>query len=117
MPYEMSFTGDFFQIADFMERLDGLVHIRGGVPDVRGRLLTVDGFTLTPAEDDTSANPELTASLSVTTFLTPADQGITAGATPSGPATATPTLASSPTSTGTTPTTSTETSTASVTTP
>jgi Tfp pilus assembly protein PilO len=123
MPYSMSFTGDFFQIADFMKRLDGLVHIRGGVPDVRGRLLTVDGFTLTPAEDDTSADPELTVDLSVTTFLTPSDQGITAGATPSGPAPATPTLTSSSTptdttsTTGSTTSTSTETTTSSTTSP
>jgi len=105
MPYEMSFTGDFFQIADFMQGLDELVRIRGGVPDVRGRLLTVDGFTLTPAEDDTAADPELTVDLGVTTFLTPADQGVTAGATPGGPTAATPTLTSSSASTDSTSTT------------
>jgi type II secretory pathway pseudopilin PulG len=107
MPYELSFSGGFFQIADFMERLDGMVHMRDGLVDVNGRLLTVDGFTLTPVTSELTSTPVLTAKLSVTTFLTPADQGVTAGATPVGPAPATPTLASStstvPTDTTTAP--------------
>lgn len=96
MPYDLSFTGGFFQIADFMKRLDAMVHMHGDLVDVRGRLLTVDGFTLTPADSGPVSAPQLTADLSVTTFLTPADQGITAGATPTGPST--PTLTSSTTS-------------------
>lgn len=121
MPYGMTFRGDFFQIADFMKRLDGLVHVQQGLANVRGRLLTVDGFTLSPADDSSGANPQLTADLSVTTFLSPPDQGITAGATPSGPGASTPTLTSSSTATATTdsssaPTTS-ETSTTPTTTP
>jgi Tfp pilus assembly protein PilO len=103
MPYDMTFTGDFFQIADFMQQLDGLVHIEAGVPEARGRLLTVNGFTLAPSDTGSPANPQLTAEVSVTTFLTPPDQGITAGATPTGPAAATPALTS--TSTTTAPTT------------
>lgn len=97
MPYDLTFSGNFFQIADFMQRLDGLVHVRNGEADVRGRLLTVNSFTLEPAGDLATSNPRLTAKLSVTTFLTPADQGTTAGATPTGPAAATPALTSSST--------------------
>jgi hypothetical protein len=102
MPYSLGFTGGFFQIADFMARLDGMVDIRDGLVDVSGRLLTVDGFTLTSSPEATGATPELSAELSVTSFLTPADQGITAGATPTGPAPATTTTTSSTTSTSTT---------------
>jgi Tfp pilus assembly protein PilO len=95
MPYDLKFTGDFFQIANFLESLDELVHMPHGEVDVTGRLLTVDGFALAPEQDTAgaslSATPTLTASLSVTTYLTPAAQGITAGATLSGPAPATPT--------------------------
>ena len=90
MPYNLKFTGDFFQIANFLESLDELVHMPHGEVDVTGRLLTVDGFALAPEESaggaSLSAIPTLTANLSVTTYLTPADQGITAGATLSGPA-------------------------------
>jgi Tfp pilus assembly protein PilO len=108
MPYNLKFTGDFFQIANFLESLDEMVHMPHGEVDVTGRLLTVDGFALAPEKSaagaSLSAIPTLTASLSVTTYLTPADQGITAGATLSGPAPATsapatPTPASSTTTT------------------
>jgi Tfp pilus assembly protein PilO len=94
MPYDVSFTGGFFEIADFMERLDGMVEMRDGLIDVNGRLLTVNGFTLTPMGSGPVETPDLTVDLNVTTFLTPADQGITAGATPTGPAPETPALTS-----------------------
>ncbi len=85
MPYSLKFTGDFFQIANFLESLDELVHMPHGEVDVTGRLLTVDGFALAPEQSaagaSLSATPTLSADLSVTTYLTPADQGITAGAT------------------------------------
>jgi len=112
MPYELTFTGQFFQIADFMKGLDAMVHTRHGTVSVIGRLLTVDAFTLAPIQASTNADtftlvPTLTADLSVTTYVTPPDQGITAGATPTGPAPATTTLASTPGSTATsTPTSS-----------
>jgi len=94
MAYDLSFTGDFFEIADFMKRVDAMVHMRDGLVDVQGRLLTVNGFTLAPSEDsDSVATPVLTASLNVTTYLTPADQGLTGGATPVGQSSAAPTLA------------------------
>jgi Tfp pilus assembly protein PilO len=98
MDYDLDFTGEFFQIADFMRGVDSMVHTRGGLVDVRGRLLTVNGFTLQPSDKTGSlTNPVLTAQLHVTTYLTPADQGLTAGATPTGPATDTPTLTSAST--------------------
>jgi Tfp pilus assembly protein PilO len=97
MPYTLGFTGGFFEIADFMAQLDSMVDMRDGLVDVRGRLVTIDGFTLTTDTESTSATPELSAELNVTTFLTPADQGIGAGATPSGPAPVTTTTTSSTT--------------------
>jgi Tfp pilus assembly protein PilO len=99
MPYELSFTGGFFQIADFMKRVDAMVHTRHGGVVVEGRLLTVDSFTLSSVaeEGSTALTSKLTADLSVTTYLTPAEQGITDGATPSGPAPATATPASATT--------------------
>ena len=96
MDYDLTFTGQFFQIADFMRRVDGLVHSHGTTTDVHGRLLTVNGFDLQPADDYGSlTNPVLNAHVNVTTYVTPADQGLTAGATPSGPSSTTPTLTSS----------------------
>jgi hypothetical protein len=106
MPYDLKFTGGFFEIADFLESLDRMVMSHGGRVAVDGRLLTVNGFSLAPSTETTATRngtPTLTASLSVTTFLTPADQGITAGATPAGPLPVTATPASATTSTDSIP--------------
>jgi Tfp pilus assembly protein PilO len=100
MPYDLKFTGNYFQIADFLERVDGLVHTRGSRVEVRGRLLTVDAFSLQPlqsAAGNVGPVPKLTAEFAVTTYLTPADQGITAGATPTGPPAVTSTSSASTT--------------------
>lgn len=115
MDYDVDFTGEFFQIADFMQHVDSMVHTRDGSVDVQGRLLTVNGFTLEPSDSTNSlTNPVLSAHLNVTTYLTPADQGLTAGATPTGPSSDTPTLTSASTSTDST---ATQTPVASATTP
>jgi hypothetical protein len=79
----MTFSGSYFQIADFMAGIDDLVRTGKGTVSVDGRLATIDGFGLQP----TSSNGKtLTASLAITTYVTPASQGLTAGATPAGPA-------------------------------
>jgi Tfp pilus assembly protein PilO len=93
MPYTLNFTGSFFHVADFIHGLDNLVKTTNANVSVDGRLLTVNSFSLAPSEE---GFPKLAASFSVTTYLTPPEQGLTGGATPSGPApTATATPASS----------------------
>lgn len=93
MPYSLDFSGGFFAIADFIEGLDSLVRTKQGVVDARGRLVTIDGFNLAPAgsEGGGSAASALNANFSVTTYVTPPGQGLTAGATPEGPGTETTT--------------------------
>lgn len=88
MPYTLTFDGDFFTIADFIDGLDSLVKTKDGTVAVDGRLLTIDGFSLNAAQN--KGFPALEATFSVTTYLTPPSQGVTAGATPESPATATP---------------------------
>jgi hypothetical protein len=85
MPYDLTFRGSFFRIADFIHGLDRMVSTRGGDLAVRGRLLTIDGFSLSLL--DQSHFPDLTARFNVTAYVTPADEGITAGGTSTGPAT------------------------------
>ena len=82
MPYQMQFEGGFFEIADFFGRIDRMVDSHGNVTKVDGRLLTIDGFSLVPSS---AGLPQLSASVTATSYLTPAEQGITAGATPEGP--------------------------------
>jgi Tfp pilus assembly protein PilO len=95
MPYQLEFEGDFFDIADFFGEIDGLVDLKGDEVSVNGRLMTINDFTLSPTDDKKGT---LSAALDVTTFLTPADQGVTAGATPTGPL-ATPVPATTPSTT------------------
>jgi Tfp pilus assembly protein PilO len=101
MPYDLTFEGNFFEIADFMAGLDGLVRAERDGLGVDGRLITVDSFNLAPHPD--VGFPTLTATLHVTTFVAPADQGATGGAEPAAPAPAA-TPAAAPTTAPTAPT-------------
>jgi Tfp pilus assembly protein PilO len=84
MPYQLTFTGSFFKIADFIEGLDSLVKTTNEKVGVDGRLITINGFSL--GEESEAKFPALQANFSVTTYLTPPSQGATAGASPEGPA-------------------------------
>ncbi len=84
MPYTLIFRGKFFDIADFIAGLDKLVETTNGRLDANGRLVTVDGFSL--MADENAGFPVLKGKFAVTTYLTPAGQGVTAGATPAAPA-------------------------------
>jgi Tfp pilus assembly protein PilO len=83
LPYNLSFKGNFFQVADFLNGLDGMIHTRDSKLAVDGRLVTVNGFSLAP--DAEQGLPRLNANFSVTTYLVPPNQGVTAGASPTEP--------------------------------
>jgi len=90
MPYTLTFNGNFFQIADFLKGLDAMVKSHDEGVAVKGRLVTVNSFSLASGESSEPGEPKsgagsLTATFSVTTYLTPPSQGITAGASPAGP--------------------------------
>lgn len=92
MPYTLTFKGEFFGIAKFISRVDDLVESSQAKMAINGRLITISGFTLTAGGSEGGASggggspTELQASFTVTTYLTPPGQGVTAGATPSAPA-------------------------------
>lgn len=84
MPYSLTFTGNFFRIADFIKGIDSLVHSNESEVAVDGRLVTLDGFSLNAS--GAGGFPRLEANFAVTTYVTPPSQGLTAGATPTEPA-------------------------------
>lgn len=88
MPYTLTFSGSFFQIADFIAGVDRLIGTEAAKVGVAGRLVTIDGFSLAPSSDKSTR--KLDVSFSVTTFVTPPELGTTAGATPTEPAPVTP---------------------------
>jgi Tfp pilus assembly protein PilO len=84
MPYSLTFSGNFFHVADFIKGIDSLIHTSESEVGVDGRLVTLDGFALNAAMD--VGFPKLNANFAVTTYVTPPNQGVTAGATPTAPA-------------------------------
>jgi Tfp pilus assembly protein PilO len=89
LPYALGIRGNYFDIANFIGKVDGLVSPVAGParlsPD--GRLLTVNGFALQIVSSGPS--PKLKANFVVTAYSS-GDQGLTAGASSAGPAPTTP---------------------------
>ncbi len=83
MPYTLEFQGGFFEIADFFGRIDDMVDAKDDSVSVNGRLLTIDSFAMTAGQEEGSAG--LAVTVEATSYLSPADQGLTGGATESGP--------------------------------
>jgi Tfp pilus assembly protein PilO len=95
MPYDLTFKGNFFEVADFIKEIDSLVHTGDSQVSVDGRLITIDGFSLSPeTTEGEETTLTLNASFSVTTFVVPPGEGVTAGASPTAPAPETPAPAS-----------------------
>ena len=82
-PFTFSFQGNFFHLADFLGRLQNFVVATNRHLSVSGRLMTLDSISLAPGG---TGFPHMTATISATTYLLPASQGLLNGATPSGPA-------------------------------
>jgi Tfp pilus assembly protein PilO len=98
LPYDVTMAGSFFGVANFMGGVDRLVVVRGenGLISANGRLVTMDGFAL--HHPTQGAVPQLEVDFSLTSYVVPAEQGLTAGATPGGPAPAPTVPEATPTS-------------------
>jgi hypothetical protein len=90
LPFTFKFEGDFFK----MERLfSSIERFTSTVPsgedvDVRGRLVTVDGFALT--ESRLHGFPQVRATIAATAYVLPPGEGAFAGADPAAPSSAAP---------------------------
>jgi type II secretory pathway pseudopilin PulG len=82
-PFTFTFGGNFFHLADFVGRLQRFVVANNQKLSVSGRLMSLNGITLAPGQ---SGFPSITATISATTYLLPASEGLLNGATPAGPA-------------------------------
>ena len=104
-PFSFAFTGSFFKLSDFLAHVQDYVNVKGDRLNVRGRLLTLDSLQLAP---DGAGFPQIRATINATSYLVSPLEGLTAGATAAGPATAGSATAAAPAgsaapSTGTTP--------------
>src|SRR4051812_18963878 len=78
VPFSFSFEGSFFRLSDFFSHLDSFVQLKGKDVQVKGRLLHIDQFSLTPVQ---AGSDKLTAQIGATSYQLPASEELTAGAT------------------------------------
>jgi hypothetical protein len=86
-PFTFRFQGSFFHLADFFNRLQRFVVANNQRVSVSGRLMTLNAITFAAGPN---GFPQISASISATTYLVPAAQGLLSGATPAGPSASTP---------------------------
>ncbi len=83
-PITISFQGNFFHLANFLGRIERFVVATDKKVSVSGRLMTLNGISFAAAS---SGFPQITATISATTYLLPASEGLTTGAPSTGSAT------------------------------
>jgi hypothetical protein len=90
VPFTFAFDGGYLPMQRMLGAIDRLADATDGTISVNGRLLTVDGFSLAAGR---LGFPKVKALVSATAYIVPPAEGITAGASPQGPATGTGTPA------------------------
>jgi Tfp pilus assembly protein PilO len=93
VPLQLEFQGNFFNLADFFHRVKRFVSLANDNVIVSGRLLTVQTVKWS---SDSEIFPRIKAEITATVYLSPKSQGVTAGASPQGPPTGTPTDPTAP---------------------
>jgi Type II secretion system (T2SS), protein M len=78
MPFSFVFDGTFFDMERFLNEVQRFVRVNGDNVDVRGRLLSIDGFALNAGSN---GFPSVKANISATAYLMSADA--TSSVTPS----------------------------------
>ena len=97
LPIELSFEGNYYELSDFLFRLNNLVVERDGKLNVGGRLYSVDGVDFSPAgPSGTTLDAKLSAKAYIYGTNPTADGGLASGgsttpATPTAPVTPAPT--------------------------
>jgi Tfp pilus assembly protein PilO len=82
-PITISFQGNFFHLANFLGRIERFVVATDKKVSVSGRLMTLNGISFAAAS---SGFPQITATISATTYLLPASESLTTGAPSTGSA-------------------------------
>ena len=92
--FTFTFGGTYFQLAKFIDRVQRFVTVKGDRVSVSGRLLALNSIGLAASPD---GFPQITATISATTYLMPASPTATGGATPTAPSatTSSPTASTS----------------------
>ena len=81
-PFTFTFQGNFFHLSNFFHRLQRFVVANNNTVAVSGRLMTLNAISFQASQ---SGFPQITATISATTYLIPQSQGLLDGATTAGP--------------------------------
>ena len=81
--FTVTLAGNYFNLSHFFNSLESFVVNVNGTLTIRGRLMTINAINLVPGPN---GFPQITATVSATTYIVPPTQGATGGATPAGPA-------------------------------
>jgi hypothetical protein len=87
MPFTFSFRGTYGNLSQFLSHMEKFVTLRNAKVNVTGRLLRLENIDLAV---DPKGFPNIRAQIGASSYLVPQAQGLTAGATPAGPAATTP---------------------------
>ena len=79
MPFSFVFNGTFFDMERFLSEVQRFVRVNGQNVDVRGRLLSIDGFALNAGPN---GFPSVKANITATAYLMSPDDAATTSATP-----------------------------------
>jgi Tfp pilus assembly protein PilO len=92
-PFTFTFKGTYENLQQFMARMERFVNLRNEKMNVTGRLLRLETIDM---QVDTVGFPRIMARIAGKSYQVPETQGLTAGATPTGPAAATPAATPAP---------------------
>ncbi len=81
--FTITLSGNYFSLSTFFNKLEGFVFTEDGTLMIRGRLMSINAISLVPGP---TGFPQITASVSATTYIVPPTEGAFGGATPAGPA-------------------------------
>jgi len=81
--FTITLSGNYFHLSSFFNRLESFVVSSDSRLLVSGRLMTINAINLIPGPN---GFPQITASVSATTYIVPPTEGPLGGATQSGPA-------------------------------
>jgi Tfp pilus assembly protein PilO len=91
--FAFTFKGTYKNLQQFMARMERFVNLRNEKMNVTGRLLRLETIDM---QVDTVGFPRIMARIAGKSYQVPETQGLTAGATPTGPAAATPAATPAP---------------------
>ena len=79
MPFSFTFNGSFFDLSNFLARLERFVTVSNDKIDVHGRLLRLESLQLEPSA---TGFPKMQAEIGAATYIVPPTEAVAEGGAP-----------------------------------